>query len=187
MDIDRIQKINTLALDLVKKGLAATQDEAIAQAEQIFRVREDDVTFTRPQMQNNSLQVDSSSLNSGTPSQEDSSAQTSLSQDKIKDILEKNTQFLVSKIRDFTAKLDQLHSELASVKRELAQRPAAIAPSAPKVEPLKDAVPAPSAAPPSPAQRVSQAPAPPQENHPRSGVFGDTDVSIEKFFYAGNK
>tara|TARA_Y100000310_G_C20512526_1_gene729559 strand:- start:68 stop:649 length:582 start_codon:yes stop_codon:yes gene_type:complete len=193
MDIERIQKINTLALDLVKKGLAASQDEAIAQAEKIFRVREDDVTFTRSNMQDNSLQVSTNesgafntavSSNDNNPLQENNSP-PSLQEDQIKEILEKNTTFLVSKIRDFTAKIEDLHQEVALLKRQMASRPTPSNIQQTRQTSVQDNAsekkqdrPAQSSPPPS---------SPSQENHPRSGIFGDTDVSIEKFFYAGNK
>ena len=37
MDVERIQRINNLALDLLKQGLAVNRDDAIAQAEIVFR------------------------------------------------------------------------------------------------------------------------------------------------------
>ena len=37
MDVERIQKINNLALDLMKQGLASDRENAIAQAEKIYR------------------------------------------------------------------------------------------------------------------------------------------------------
>ena len=42
MDVERIQKINNLALDLMKQGLASDKDDAIAQAERIFRAKPED-------------------------------------------------------------------------------------------------------------------------------------------------
>ena len=38
MDVERIQKINNLALDLMKQGLAPDREAAIAQDEKIFIV-----------------------------------------------------------------------------------------------------------------------------------------------------
>ena len=40
MDVERIQKVNNLALDLIKQGLAVDREEAIAKAEQIFKERD---------------------------------------------------------------------------------------------------------------------------------------------------
>ena len=37
MDVERIQKINSLALDLMKQGLATDREDAIVQAEKVFR------------------------------------------------------------------------------------------------------------------------------------------------------
>lgn len=193
MDIERIQKINTLALDLVKKGLAASQDEAIAQAEKIFRVRNDDVIFTRSDMQDNSLQVstnESGAFNTTVSSSDNNSTQEnnstpSLQEDQIKEILEKNTTFLVSKIRDFTAKIEDLHQEVALLKRQMASRPAQ-QPASSNIQQTRQAPEQSEVSETQPTAPVQSSP-PSQENHPRSGTFGDTDVSIEKFFYAGNK
>ncbi len=37
MDVERIQKINTLALELMRKGLATDRENAVVQAEHIQR------------------------------------------------------------------------------------------------------------------------------------------------------
>ncbi len=37
MDVERIQKINKLALDLMKQGLATSREDAVIQAERTFR------------------------------------------------------------------------------------------------------------------------------------------------------
>ena len=183
MDIERIQKINTLALDLVKKGLASSQDEAIEQAEKIFRVRDDDVVFTRSDMQNNSLQVstnDSGAFDTTTANEsvQNNETTSSLGQDQIKDILEKNTNFLVSKIRDFTAKIEDLHQEIALLKREMASSSSSMSQMKSHIQENRNSEPHQTPVREQPSQK---------EDHPRSGGFDDTDVSIEKFFYAGNK
>ena len=38
MDVERIQKINNLALELMKQGLAENREDAVNQAEKIFRL-----------------------------------------------------------------------------------------------------------------------------------------------------
>ena len=42
MDVERIQKINKLALDLMKQGLASDRDDAVMQAEKIFKSNDGD-------------------------------------------------------------------------------------------------------------------------------------------------
>ena len=40
MDVERIQKVNNLALDLMKQGLAQDREEAVVKAEEIFKGRD---------------------------------------------------------------------------------------------------------------------------------------------------
>ena len=41
MDVERIQKINSLALNLMKQGLVSTRDEAVTEAEKLFKNKDD--------------------------------------------------------------------------------------------------------------------------------------------------
>ena len=150
MDIDRIQKVNMLANNLMKQGLASDKDDAIRQAERIYDVQ----TPNRVEVQEETA----------VPKQD------GITEDKLHEILEKNTQFLVKTIRDFSKRLDDMEQKLQARSRI-------------QVEPVHNAVPPPPSPPsppppPQPAQPVS---------NPRSGKYNDEDVSIEKFFYMGSK
>lgn len=171
MDVERIQKINSLAVDLMRQGLAQDREEAVAQAEKIFRSKDDgDYTSLRETMQNvrpGSLALDSKTA-ANTPA---------LGADEVKAILEQNTKFLVSKIREFQDKVAALEKEVSSLKTNvISQRMmAASSPAQVIIKPGGDGIQVPREA----------AVAPKPQSHPRSGNYKAEDVSIEKFFYAG--
>lgn len=172
MDVERIQKINSLAVDLMKQGLAQDREEAVAQAEKIFRSKDDgDYTSLRETMQ--SARPGSLALDSKTAAV----AATPLGADEVKTILEQNTKFLVSKIREFQDKVAALEKEVSSLRTNIiSQRMATVhSPAQVIIKPGGDGIQVPREA----------AAAPKPQSHPRSGNYTEGDVSIEKFFYAG--
>ena len=89
MDVERIQKINTLAVDLMRQGLATDREDAVMQAEKIFRNRDsEDYTSLRQTMNKVDAEVKVASASAAGQPQ-------NLSQNQISEILEKNTKFLV--------------------------------------------------------------------------------------------
>ena len=165
MDVDRIQKINQLALDLLRQGLASDREDAVRQAERIFKGQGgEDFTYIREK---------------SSEAKKESNNSVALPVDEIKQILEQNATFLVKKIKEFEEKMASvereittLHSQLSNVGptiRELSSR---------SVEPPAEVKP------PRPVSKVAEEAA---RIHPRSGNYTDQDVSIEKFFYMGSK
>ena len=123
MDVDKIQKINKLALDLVKQGLATDHEDAVAQAERIYHgnTNSDYQDFRR-----NYNEIRGSSTTPGATQSERVSAPSpqstvvpELSQDKIQEIMEKNTRFIVEKMKEFQDKVTTLEAELAILKTKL--------------------------------------------------------------------
>lgn len=166
MDVERIQKVNALALDLLKQGIAQDRQEAVDLAEKTFRTRDSNDAYNSVKAgmggSSNSLACDMK------PKSED------ISQDKIKDILEQNSAFLVKKIKEFQEQMLAMEKEIMTMKGKITYNSI---PSAGDIL-TKEAVKAP------PAVNINEkVPA----NHPRSGNYKDSDVSIEKFFYMGNK
>lgn len=167
MDVERIQKINNLALDLMKQGLAEDREDAIARAEKIFRHRDaEDYGSIRERMEEQ--KKEEKNLH---PEELD------LSQEKIKEILEQNTKFLVKTIKEFQEKIASLEREIASLKSRLISQ-AAVKEfvSSPKEKGFFK-----------PETSAPERKEKPKEGHPRSGNYNDEDVSIEKFFYMGSK
>ncbi len=166
MDVERIQKINKLALDLMRQGLASDRDDAVVQAEKIFRSKDGEYSSIRDRMQ-------------ATEPQKESSASADLHPDKIKDILQQNSQFLVKKITEFQEQMQAMRKELDAFKQQrMVQSPQAVSNIPPKLGEIPANNPD--------IQRGQSTPAS-ASNHPRSGNYKVEEVSIEKFFYMGNK
>ncbi|MBT4651154.1 hypothetical protein HOC13_01380 [Candidatus Woesearchaeota archaeon] len=160
MNVERIQKINDLALELMKQGLTPDREAAIEQAEKLLSKQD----YT-------SLKETNHDIHTSSQNQE---KQQELTDEKIKDILEKNTLFMVKTIKEFRERLEGMDKKIQELKIiRAAPRPQ---PTPQPVQSNQQAAPVPQPTPP-----------PSAENHPRSGNFNDTDVSIEKFFYAGTK
>ncbi len=191
MDIERIQKINKLAVELMQQGLASNRDEAIAQAEKIFKVQEGGSSLQSNQMASNSLQVNPDGSSGSQVAAQQSSQQASTSSGfprEVERILKQNTDFLVKQIKSFQEQMEAMESKLSSLrremidlKREVPSRPAASQQQSAAVP--RQTNPAPSA--PQGSQNNGGGPA--KAEHPRSGGYNDEDVSIEKFFYVGHK
>ena len=180
MDVERIQKINNLALDLMKQGLAADRDDAIAQAEKIFSDNKSE--------EYNSMKETMEEIKEDHKPEQSKEGAVSLSQDEIKEILEKNSNFMVKTIKTFQERIHNLEKEMSSLRtklnyKELPTVKDIVQPKEveeinldeekveEKIAVIKEE---------SPVEKK-------KESHPRVGLFEDTDVSIEKFFYMGNK
>lgn len=164
MNVEQIQKINDLARDLLRQGLAQDHEEAVAQAERVFQSKADQYNEIRQTMRD---------VRAEAEPREKSTAD--LSNEQVKEILEKNTQFLVKTIKEFQEKIKAMEDEMAILKTKVASpppRPTIIRESRDNPEQFKS------------AKEQSK---PSSGNHPRSGNYNDEDVSIEKFFYTGKK
>ncbi len=166
MDVERIQKINSLALELMRKGLATDRENAVVQAEQVYR-NTDTLGYASLRDTLNEVRADAAP-------KKDMQSTVDLSQDQIKDILEKNTKFLVSTIKDFQEKMGNMEKELESLKSRVRYQ------SIPTAKEL--IVEAPQQ-----VQTIQRGKPVESTMHPRSGNYKEADVSIEKFFYMGSK
>ncbi len=172
MDVERIQKINKLALDLMRQGLAQTRDEAVDQAEKVFR---------RQETGYESFKETWHEASKPQPPKEEPS-QVNISQDEMKEILKQNTEFMVKKIKEFQEKVAVLEKDMADLRTKVTYH------RLPTVEDVKQQ---------SQIQKEergsteniprgsSEAAKP--ASHPRTGNFKAEEVSIEKFFYMGSK
>ncbi len=173
MDVERIQKINKLALDLMKQGLALDRDDAVLQAEKVFRSKDgEEYSSIRERLQATEPQREPKSASS-VPGQQDD-----LHQEKIKDILQQNSQFLVKKITEFQEQMQTLKKEMDVLKQRFSQQGSSISNAPPKLGEM-----------PVNPQEIQRGPSPQASasNHPRSGNYKAEEVSIEKFFYMGNR
>lgn len=162
MDVELVQKINKLALELMNQGLAQSRDEAVIQAESFLRRKEKDYSYSseiRGRVEEGRREI---------PPEGKSPPEQAMSTDEIKNILQQNSQFLVKTIKEFQEQVKAMEQEIALLKNKLANavRPVSSPPAAE-----------------APVRGQSK----PAEGHPRLGTYKTEDVSIEKFFYAGNK
>jgi len=168
MDVERIQKVNNLALDLMKQGLAQDREEAVEKAEEVFKERDtEDYANIRQTMEK---------VQPETRVEEQQKKSDDLSPEMIKEILEKNTKFIIKTFREFQEKIVEMEREISYMKNRMLN-------SSPKVKEVVSNVNTQS------GQEQQQQPAQENsaDNHPRSGNYKENDVSIEKFFYMGNK
>ena len=166
MDVEKIQKVNNLALDLVRQGLAPDREEAIAQAEKIYEGDTEDYDAIREATIPVEPQQD---LSPEEHTQE-------LSHNQIKDILEQNTKFLVKKITQFQEKINFMEKEMQSLKSQLDYNKIPSAGQILTKEAVKTDEP----------QVQEESTEPKKEPHPSVGNYSEKDVSVEKFFYMGN-
>ena len=167
MDVDRIQKINALALELLKQGMASDRQDAVNQAERIYK-GDVNASFREPVQQEARQSASSSVTNAST---------SDLPPEKVREILDQNTKFLVKTIKEFQEQMKSMEQEIITLKTKMTySRPAESAPQAT----------ASSSSTISKQQALQGGPAADSSN-PRSGQFKQADVSIEKIFYMGNK
>ena len=179
MDVEQIQKINNLALELMKQGLVQSRDEAVYQAESIFKRKE---TGGYSEIRETLNKVETAKV----PSKIDE--KTELSQEKIQEIMEKNTTFLVKTIKDFQEKIIFLEKEIDQLKNKINYHKlptvrdfvANKSDSQPYIENA-------SGVPPVIEEPIRREEKKPSSSHPRYGDYKENDVSIEKFFYMGSK
>jgi polyhydroxyalkanoate synthesis regulator phasin len=182
MDVERIQKINNLALNLMKQGLVSDREQAIAQAEQIYS-QQDTGGYSEMKELMTEPKVEEKPVVETAPQQE-------LTQDEIRNILHQNTLFVIKKFKEFQEKINSLQKEVGDIRSkvyynsipsagEFLTRETVKAPE-PVVEPVMT---------PEPTQEqpvVAEVKAESSGNvHPRSGNYNEDDVSIEKVFYMG--
>ncbi len=167
MDVDRLQKINSLALSLLQQGLATDREDAVQQAEKIYQKNSQEYTELRTRV---------AVPTTNQQPQGAISALSAISQDQLKDILEKNTTFMVKKIQEFQSKIESLQSDIGKLQEQMVSRPANIVREVPMQAQQEQQ-----------QQQPKQQQASPSSSHPRVGAFNSQDVSIEKFFYMGNK
>lgn len=161
MDIENMQKINRLAKELFQHGVAPDMEEATKQAELMINRGDKSISDV--------MNVESRFNPSKSPEEEHGSRSVSL-----KEELNAQLRMMASQINEQSRAIKVLMEQLEGIKLEMSQLKTAA-----KEQPVmlkmpyneqthlkKDEV---------------KKPAP----HPRVGNYESSDVSIEKFFYAG--
>jgi hypothetical protein len=178
MDVERIQMINSMALELLKKGMAADREDAVKQAELFYKDLSGDTA---------ALRIGGKESTSGSPSSVvvgksasvagAATSSAALTQEKLNEIMEKNTQFIVKTFKGFQEKIQALEGEVNSLKQKmLFSRPA------PSSTPAAASGAGTASTAKSGAGSENQS-----ASHPRTGSYKQEEVSIEKYFYMGGK
>ena len=163
MDVERIRKINAMALELLKQGLVSDREEAMLQAEKLFKNQDPTSNYSQVRETLTEIKADTERTNAPAPA-----APGDLSGNEIKNILEQNNKFIIKTMTEFQNKLEAMEREVTTMKNRMVSTPS----PAPTLSARQEGQPMPSSG---------------SQNHPRSGNYKDSDVSIEKFFYMGNK
>lgn len=175
MDIDRIRKINALASELLKKGLVSDWQQASVEAEKVFKNNDgSNINIYRETLKETESPASMASGSTPTSAVENSA---SLGDDKIKEILEQNTTYVVKVLKEFQEKIEAMEREVAVLKNRVSTVNPSVKEMTQQRGSFND----------NPVPRGDSGPQPSAANHPRSGNYKDTDVSIEKFFYMGAK
>ena len=187
VNVEEIQKINNLAQDLMKQGLAQSRDEAITQAEKILKKND---TVDYHEMKETLESVETYKNNEFS----EKKTQKNLSQENVRNILEQNTIFLVKTIKNFKEKISSLEKELGQLRDKINYQGLPTVndivsikkeENRPQIEPVIETPPI-EVSSESSENLLKNTNPPATQNHPRSGNFNENDVSIEKFFYMGN-
>ena len=189
VNVEEIQKINNLALDLMKQGLAQSRDDAITQAEKILKKKD---TAEYSEMRETLERVE----NHKSDEFLEKKTQEDLSENSIKNILEQNTKFLVRTIKDFKEKVYSLEKEIGELRNKInyqslptvndivSTKNEENVDNQPQIEQAEEVPPI--EVNPEPIKVIQENKKDAIKSHPRSGNFNEDDVSIEKFFYMGN-
>jgi len=187
MDVDKLKRMNVLAETLKVHGLAATREDAASLAgDMVGSPQEMPMVFMEQQEEEVNV-----------PQAQPEQKEETFSGEQVKGILQNFADQFCSEINKMSTKLDEQaqviaalqsrHEELAQKQEAPAQKPIEVSPEEQPVQELQqpDSQPVQQ-----PAQQPVQQAAAQQEAakpSPRSGSYNPGDVSIEKFFYCGQK
>lgn len=183
MDVAQIQKINALALNLMKQGLAKDREDAMVQAERAYQGQ--DATRFNEMVRE---VKDNTDQHSGLMSTVPKESKDDLAPERVKEILEKNTQFMVKTIQEFQTKIAALESQVSDLRSKVlmsrtsapmsvSQSSTSLNSSSEASKPQHQQIP----------NNIPRGTSGSEQLKPRYGNYTDQDVSIEKFFYMGSK
>jgi len=174
MDVEKLKKMNVLADTLKSHGLAATREDAANLAGDLVGSPEE-------QEFSNGFIPDEPVAEEAPTSVEPIPEEPAYNEEQMKKILQNFADQFCEQINKMETRLQQQDEQIESFKRVLETKNE----DTPQVEETE--------APAIPAEPITQtAPVQPQTTpapvqSPRSGGYDSNDVSIEKFFYCGQK
>lgn len=186
MDIEKIKKINDLALDLLSKGMATDRIQAAEMAEKLLS--KEAIPNAKP--------MDNTQAKEPIP-QEPVQVETKQNFDtsEISKVVAQQSESVMAALKEFGTKFGEMRKELDELKQKIidlrpmqAQVAQAQAPVQQPIQPVQPVQPQAPVQQPVQAQPI-QPPvqAPPTGSNPMYGKFQPGDVDMEKIFYYGNK
>ena len=115
MDVERIQKVNNLALDLMKQGLAHTREDAISQAERIFSGDKGTTAYNEMRQTLGEVEAHKKEEYSAMNPPSEPVTNSELPAYKVKEILEQNTKFIVKTFKEHSDKIEALEREIPHI------------------------------------------------------------------------
>jgi hypothetical protein len=182
MDIERLKKINDLAIELKKHNLAQTSDEAAKLAEEFYKQNSEEKTEEqkKPKIEEKENEIKTKEQQTGKkPEQEDKIISDSLTEKKIElmfEIQEKKVmqdlEYVRSTVNFLKNRMELLNEEVEKLKGKAISSPISFQ----KKENEKET-----------QANLQTKKESDQEKSPRSGKYSSKDVDIQKMFYFGNK
>jgi hypothetical protein len=191
MSVENIQKVNTLAQELLDKGFADSRDEAVQKAQEMLNK---EIVGTNVEIKE-------------TDEKQNVASVAGDNEDRLKNMVERTKEQVERQLNGYKNALIALEKEIRALRQDVetlksraihakpgpAEEPQKVKPD-PEEEPMKVDDPA------NEPQKVSEEGKPdpanePQkveekqegESHPKVGRTNSEEVSIEKMFYFGNK
>jgi hypothetical protein len=169
MDIDRLQKINALAREYVKHGMATSMDEAVRMAEDKFRD-----AFGERLPNPAAMKAEKQAAQQAAQQASQQPQASSNIDDKSRSVVSELTNIVEAQAKQIeliSAKMNEMIKEINDMKEQVEKA------SKPFTVPQTGAD--------GQTQfKKPQAEAP--KNHARTGNYKPGDISVEKFFYSGS-
>ncbi|MBS3113167.1 hypothetical protein J4418_03740 [Candidatus Woesearchaeota archaeon] len=189
--IEDIQKINKLAKEMLIHGMATSLDEAVSKAQNTLR-DSGSITIDFSHMKQKVMEQKENKKEISEEESIKSTPDSVLAQGPEQRItwqeaMTKNTQYVVGQFKSYQELFENIGKEIMLLKREIQglknNQSSFRVPEINKeqVINIEDRPVTPT------IQRQSYAEEKKPESHPRQGSYTPGDVSIEKFFYYGNK
>jgi hypothetical protein len=176
MDVDKLQKINKLAMELKNHGMADDMTQAVSQAEQMIR-NDGELTSVTSMSDSGVIKIERDSPETSTTSAVNipgKAPEHELHVRSLQNQMKRQEETIVEmqqKMNEMIEMMNQLEQKQKSMKVFASDSPVTTDnPEHPKVE----------------RQSQFKEPVPPKPS-PRCGSYNSEDVEIEKFFYYGNK
>ncbi|MEA3430054.1 MAG: hypothetical protein U9R08_02175 [Nanoarchaeota archaeon] len=181
--IEDIQKINSLAKELMEHGMATSLDEAVIKAKSMLK---NDVPLGKVPNPGDTAEeeIKVEEINSQTL-QEHERKLKAVEDKKEPDMtwqeaMTKNNEYMVGMLKQFESALNMFNNEMSAIKRQISD----IKESQKVVNVVTEAA-APAQQP--QTQQTQQVPQQTGQSHPKTGSSDPSKFSVEDIFYCGNK